>query len=218
MANNDYSSTLLTKDIETNKALLDLLAKINKTQKTIESTIQESNFPRWTDARGIASVRTAGANIPGFNAYRGNMRAFEFDTLLRELWCRIQIPHGYQEGTIPRLHVHFFHASAVDNGAVVWQAEVTAYNGSNGIKPLPQIIKAQPVQILGSQQYTEIIADFGELSMFDWRDKKISCMIEYRLFRDPAEPNDTSTASAWLDETDAHFLLDSEGSREEFTK
>lgn len=214
----DYKSTLLTGNRETDKALLDILGKINKTQTNIQETFYQDNYPRWTDVRGIGTVRTAGANIPGFNVYRGNMRAWEFDNSLREVWCRIQIPHSYLEGSIPRLHVHFFHVSAADNGQVVWQAEVTAYNGKNGVKPLPVIIKAPPVLIKGSEQYTELIADFGELTAFDWTDKKVSCMIEYRLFRDPAETNDTSTASAWLDETDAHFLEDAAGSREEFSK
>lgn len=206
-------SDLLLADQQTVGASLDDLAAI---EVAMSMGSDDPNKERWDDLRGIVSLRTTGANQPSFDVFRGGLRAYAFSNVsMNEAFLSFQLPHSYQEGSDISLHVHWSHNSAVDDGAVVWQAEWAWFN-VNEACPVPTTTTASPVSVLGADQYKSLITP---IVVMPGAGKKISSEVMVRLFRDPGATGDTTaSAGVFLLESDIHFIKDSRGSVSEYLK
>ena len=171
---------------------------------------------RWDDLRMGGSVKLSGASDPTLKVFRGGLRAWAFidGATVKEVFLQGQLPHSYLEGSDLKLHIHWGHISAADNGAVVWQAEWD-WTNIGGAMAAPTTSAASAANVLAAEQYFQKIT---QIVTMPGTGKKISSILTIRLFRDPTRAGDTSTADAFLFEVDAHYQLDRAGSKGESTK
>lgn len=170
----------------------------------------------WDDCRLIVSARTVGANPATLEVFRDGLRAWRFDNgaSLKEIFLSAQLPHGYLEGSDIKLHVHLAHIEGSDNGNVVWKCE---YSWASNLEALPASSTAtsSPVAVLAADQYKPMITPLATIT---GTGKKISSLLLLRLYRDPTDANDTSTANVYLLEADIHYQSDGVGTVNETAK
>jgi len=128
-----------------------------------------------------------------------------------ELFFEVQLPHGYDEGSIIVPHVHWVPTGAAASGDVRWGLEYTWANigGSFGTT------NSVGVTDTAGSQYDHQIASFGDIS---GSGKTISSVILCRLYRDPDHEDDDYGDDAAVVSIDIHVLHDSLGSDEETDK
>lgn len=171
----------------------------------------------WDDLP-IASKLRFGANAPTLDDLRPNIKLLKFSpNVMNEVFASVQLPHDYKEGTDVKIHVHWAHNSAVNDGHFVFIIESSwANTGAPGdVIPSTNQTVITGIQVLGADQYKNQIKSLVTLT---GTGKKISSEIFLKLFRDPNNPDDTSTSGIFLIEFDAHYQKDSNGSVNEITK
>lgn len=170
----------------------------------------------WEDLRIASSARTTGPNPATLEVFRDTLRAWRFDNgaSIKELFFSAQVPHAYKQGTDLKLHIHWGHASAADNGAVVWQCE---YAWANNLSSMPAstTTAATAANVLAADQYKPMVTPIATLT---GTGKEVSSLLLLRLFRDPANAGDTSTANVFMLELDLHYQSDTVGSIAEMNK
>jgi len=126
-----------------------------------------------------------------------------------------QMPHSWKEGSVIMPHVHLSKSTSAA-GTVAWKCEYAMANPGGTFGAFQTLATATGVvdgTPDGNTADQHLITTFGELDMTGMR---ISCIIKFKITRDVSE--DTYAADAKLLEFDLHYLTDSFGSIQEFTK
>jgi hypothetical protein len=156
---------------------------------------------------GGLSLEITGPNPPTFKEFRSGMLQYAFagtGVIVEQAFGNLHLNHEYKLGTIIEPHVHWSHNAAAPSGDVVWKLDYTLAKGFGlGTFPVPTTITLQ--QTAGAQYEHHIIEDptgipAGNLDA----DTVLLC----RLYRDPADGNDTFEDDAFLLEFDFHFISD----------
>lgn len=188
------------------------------TQKEVEYLIDTLGGERWDDLRFPAQ----GINPPGAVAdpdIETTTGLSLFDSAGTEILAGVaQLPHSWKEGSALKPHVHWQKTTSaagnvlwrleyevVNNGDVAAMTYSTVISSSTSIAELPDTNTANNL----------LITTLPEISMIN---KRISCIVFWKLSRVGGNAADTYGADARLVELDFHYLVDTKGSVEQFTK
>lgn len=185
--------------------------------RQIEDQVREWQEPKWEDYPVPANtIRLLGLGAdPSWTDAWGANGAIYLLTFsaaaAEEVHFAVQFPHGWQEGTNLRPHVHWA-PSGTNTGNVLWKLE---YSWANINEAFPNPVTISALDAGAGVARTHQIAAFDEI---DGSDKTMSSMICCRLYRDGGDADDTLTNAAYLLEFDFHILKDSQGSVDEYNK
>lgn len=174
------------------------------------------SYPVWDDLRFPASsINPPGqAADPDFDTTNGGWLFAAAGTEV--LFLSGQLPHGWNEGSIIKPHIHWQKTTSAA-GDVVWQLE---YKWS----PINEVMDAAFTTITVSSTVNgtpdtdeankHLISSFGEISAAD---KNISDMLMMKISRLGDDGDDTYGADARLIEFDIHYQSVAHGTTLEFS-
>lgn len=182
------------------------------------------NSPPWNDLRTpLLSASTSGSNPPTISRFASNGGSqgvftylFPSDSVEREVYFSVQLPHSYLEGSTLNPHLHFSITSGA-TGTTQWGLEYT-------ISPIGGVFNATTTIITGSLTispavpYQHYILRFPSIPGIGLT---ISSVALCRLFRYPSSgtsPVDSLNQGIYAFELDFHIMNDTAGSRIEYTK
>ncbi len=170
---------------------------------------------QWNDIILPTQALGTGAAAPALVAFDPipGMKVYEFagGSTTDELFGIFEMPHDYKEGTDLLVHVHW----AAENNTVAnvkWQC-TWAVADPNAVFSAAQTMSAV-VATSGKDKHviTGMDPDIPGTGL------KIGAVVCCRLFRDPTDPQDTYTGGARLLSFGVHYLCDTLGSTQVFTK
>jgi len=129
---------------------------------------------------------------------------------VNEIFFTAQLPHKYKEGSNIEPHCHFSNKTT-STGDVCWGLEYLWVN-VNGMGGNTTVVESGLT--VGTQGEHKAI----NISVLDGTGKKISSILQCRLFRDPANVLDTFTEDIYLGDFDFHFEINTQGSRTTWVK
>lgn len=124
----------------------------------------------------------------------------------------LQLPHKYKEGSNIRPHIHWTPTTA-GTGNVKWFFEYYWINPNDTADNVPTTITA--VASCSNEQWKHKLISFPEIV---GTNKRVSSILIFRIYRNPADAADTYTADAGLISFDIHYQMDALGSKNELTK
>ena len=133
----------------------------------------------------------------------------------KELYFMVQMPHGWKEGTDIYPHVHWSAKTALGETKVQWGLEYTWANVADTMGATTMITGNTIIAACDGSAYQHMITP---LPMMSGTGKTLSSMIICRVYRDADAGADDFAEDAGLFEIDFHYQIDSDGSREPFTK
>lgn len=169
--------------------------------------LYDQNAPTdgWTDIPIEITVKGSGVNDPSFTVFRNGIQAYEFvgtpDGAMRQVWGTIHIPHQITPGTGIYFHIHWAPNAASSSGNVKFNFEYT-YASSGSAFPATQtvsVVQAMPAQY--THTITEIAAPVLTGSL------EVDGNVLVRMYRNPADVQDTSTNSAFVFLMDCHVNI-----------
>ena len=150
-----------------------------------------------------------GANQPTLTEFRDGLYLTAFTgtgVTTEESWSSFHILHEYEAGTKVYPHVHWSHNIAVPSGDVVWKIDCSIAKGhSGGTFPAPTTVTLQQT---AAAQYTHQIIETSEGEAFASTNLEPDSVILVRIYRDPADENDTFADDAFLINVDLHYEAD----------
>lgn len=177
------------------------------------------DYSVWDDLRvALTTTKLGGVKDPGFaqlasdGAGSTGVYAYHFDkTTEEEVFCAVQMPHSWEEGSDIEPHVHWL-PTDTDTGAVVWGLEYAwlDFDGTLGNTTILTVTDAADGTD-GKHQ----LASFGTIS---GAGHTVSSMLMCRVFRKAADAADTYNADAAALEFDIHYQRDAAGSDNQYTK
>lgn len=157
---------------------------------------------------GLNLPRTA-ANAPIMTPFQGDMDQLAFTgtgALVKETWANIHILHDYKEGTKLYPHIHWSHNNATPSGDVKWLIDYSVSKGhSGGVFPAATTISL--VQTAAAQ-YTHQIIETSDGDAIAATNLEPDTVIQFRIYRDPADGADTFEDNAFLLYFDCHVSSD----------
>lgn len=153
-----------------------------------------------------------GATAPDVVTVSGNNKAYGFDgaSTLEGLNCFIELPHRYKEGSDIELHIHYLRKTA-GSGDVKWFADYS-------ICPLMgALVASQTVSVVKTVGVVDY-CDVATIAIIPGAGRKISDVIALRIYRNPADAQDTYAADVIMTSFGIHYELDTMGSRQMYVK
>ena len=179
----------------------------------LKNILQTTLNPVFDDYLTSGDALAKGASAPDFVELRDGlfMNAFAgTGGVAEQAFFEVHILHGFRAGQQPTFHVHWTHNQAAPSGDVKWFLDYSYSDGySNGIFPAPTTLSV--VQTAGAQ-YTHHITD--DDSMVVTESMEPDGVLICRLYRDPADVEDTFEADAFIVEIDMHYERDKIGTAE----
>lgn len=130
-----------------------------------------------------------------------------------EIICgQAQMPHSWKEGSTIHPHVHWAPTNT-DTGDVYWQFDYDIANVGGTYSGVYSTIFVTDAADGTTNKHQ--LAELGQINMSGYL---LSTMILWRLSRIGGDGADTYNADARLLEFDIHYQIDSNGSRQEYTK
>lgn len=183
---------------------------------------------RWDDMKvPITSTNKDGSKPPAYYWFQdisgggwGSQGVFAawFDkNLEEEVYFMVQMPHGWKEGTDIYPHVHWSTKYDMGSTKVQWGLEYTWANVGDDVGVTTMITGNTPIAAcLPATAFKHLLTPLPTMS---GAGKTLSSMIICRLYRDAdAGSADDFGQDAGLFEIDFHYQIDSDGSRDQFTK
>jgi hypothetical protein len=177
----------------------------------------ETGEEHWDDIFINSLALGTGVNAPSLVLFPPvtRMKIYSFTgtgSQVNELFGVVELLHSYKEGTDLHPHIHWTPLTAT-SGNVKWQLEwSTAAN--NALFPAGQI--SSGVSSVTPGQYNHIFTNLEPL--ISGTGLKIGSQLMLRIFRDPADSDDTFTGGAGLLSFGIHFQMDTFGSNLEYSK
>lgn len=184
----------------------------------------EGSATRFDDLKvPVNSTTKGGTRDPDWKVLKNNgssqgvfLQWFDKD-VEEELYFSVQMPHAWKEGSPIMPHVHWTAETNVGSSKVVWGLEYTWTNVGDLFGSTTIITGSDPIAPIGTvDAYEHAITALG--SEIDATGKTLSSMLVCRIFRQATNGVDNFSGDAGLLEIDFHFQIDSDGSKEEFTK
>ena len=174
--------------------------------------------PYWDDLRIPLVQARPGNSTPAFAKCKddgsGSVGVYTYQfsaSAAQDLQFITQIPHGWQPGSLIRPHIHWAPSSA-NVGNVVWQFEYTIA-GPGAVFPAVTII--DPITVAAGGSGVHLINGFTPITIDP---TKLSHILVCSISRLGDAGIDTYPDIAHGLEFDFHILLDTPGSRGEYTK
>lgn len=190
-----------------------------------------SDATAYEDLRIEPTVRqAAGAGVPAFEKYFDDAGGTSRGVFLysftdeavagneKEVFFTMQTPHGW-DGTPISMHVHFVPAATVNTSDIIWGLEYCwkdigeTYADTLIIQSSTTLVP-DDANITAGKHY---IAEFADITPGLTADGLSSILIG-RLFRNSSDGGDTYTDKVGLLYIDAHYAVNTFGSREEYVK
>lgn len=190
---------------------------------------------RWDDLRVEPVARTTGANAPTFEKWKDNgagsrgVYLYSFDDAAagseKEVFFTIQMPHNWKVGTSIHVHVHWIGAVNDTTATPQWGLEYTWKDIGQVFGNTQIVYKAENIDGSGSTDpnvtaFKHYLTEFDEITP-DATQDGVSSVLIGRIFRNSANAADTYNAGGakcGLLYIDAHYQVDSLGSRTEYVK
>lgn len=162
----------------------------------------------WNDINVSASALGQGASAPDVVTLIGNIQGIAFDgnATTEQLYGEIEILHDYKEGTDLRPHIHWSPTTA-NAGNIKWQLEYTAARKG---EVFPATSTISVVVAANGVARTHNAHEFPVIPGADFI---IGTHVAFRLFRNPADAEDTYPDDALLHSFGVHYEIDTPGSR-----
>lgn len=147
-----------------------------------------------------------GANAPDSVIVGGWMALLGFDgagSTEEQGFFTVHLLHGLAAGSDMTFHVHWLQDAATPSGNVKWQIEYAVARGY-GVGTYPAPTTLSTVQA-ATGQYVHMITDDDDMTIANSVEIEPDSVILGRIFRDPADPEDTSTDDAFLLQVDIHY-------------
>jgi len=174
------------------------------------------NATTWNDINFPANSLGKTVNFPDDIALfgSGNIQGVGFagtGTTVEQLFGATELLHDWKEGSNIELHLHWMPTTS-DTGNVKWQVEYSWANALGTFGAPTSISKVVPAEGTAWKHYLDDFTDIVGTGM------KIGSYFVFRLFRDPADAQDTYEADAALLAIGIHYETDTLGSRTEHVK
>ena len=192
----------------------DLIVSIGAGNQEIH-TEPETIFNEYLTA-GVAIEEGAAPNSPGLDTFVSTIQAHTYTGTgvnVKEGFFQIHIQHDYKKDTDVTMHVHWGHKIAVPSGDVKWQIEYSVARGYEagtfGVttgSPAGTSGVLTTVQTAGAQFAHHITNDDDMTIPADVEIEPDSLIIG-RIFRDPADAEDTFENDAFLLHIDIHYQV-----------
>ena len=149
-----------------------------------------------------------GANAPAITPYRDGLQqlAFVDGVNMKETWANIHILHDYKPGTKLYPHVHWSHIAAAPSGNIKWNFEYSVSKGHNGgifgASTTISVVQAAGVQ------YAQPIAEVSDDDAIPSAELEPDSVVQFRIYRDPTDGEDTLGEDAFLIYFDCHVSSD----------
>ncbi len=171
----------------------------------------DAKFIGWVDLLGEPKIKGVGVNDPEFVVYRGNIRQFEFaDNKMNELVFEYHIPHGYIIGSPLYIHTHWS-TKLVDAGNAKFNYEISYAKGYDrgafGVPIIASIIQGGSA-IAFNHQIAEVQFTDDGSSLIDVADIETDGVLLVRMYRDPADVDDTLTEKPFIHYVDVHLQVE----------
>ena len=114
-----------------------------------------------------------------------------------------QMPHAWARATAIRPHVHWAKSTSA-SGGVVWELAYALVNNGGTLGAYSDWAAATDVISDANTAGKVVIASFAEIAMTDLKE---SCLVLWKLRRNPAATADTYAAAARLFEFDIHYQV-----------
>lgn len=184
----------------------------------------EGSATRWDDLKiPIDATSKGSSNAPTYAKYIDNGSGSQgvwiywfSPTQEQEGYFVLQMPHAWKEGSTLYPHVHWTSNTSQTNKAVTWGLEYTWTNVNGTFQNTTILKNSTPIDgdtgVTANKHY---ITSLGPIS---GTNKTLSSMLVCRVFRVASDSSDTYSSNAGLLEIDFHYEIDSDGSRQEYTK
>lgn len=168
------------------------------------------NIGGWNDYEIDAlALDISHATAPSRATFIGNLSGLAFigtGVNIKDVECSIHIKHDYKFGTAVYPHVHWSHIIASPTGNVKWGIEYSVSKGhSKGT--FPPTTTVYVTQAAGAQ-YTHQIVEVSDADVIPATNLEPDSVIKLRIFRDPADAEDTFENDAYLMFVDIHYQSD----------
>lgn len=223
----DEETNILTVDSINNKIITNNIVSSYGSFGTIDNNtsfesdgtlVFNGNATVYDDVYPSSVTVGAVVNAPNFTSYNGNLRAYEFvgsGALTKELNIGFQIPHSYKEGTDIFPHIHLFVPNDLTGGTIKFYCEYT-WTNINQIGVInTTTVNGYIIRSINNGINNNIKLNFGSISGLN---KTISSIFMCRIYRNPADIEDTFESSVWLKSADIHIERDTIGSRQPLIK
>ncbi len=160
---------------------------------------------------------TAHATAPTIKTFQGNIQALAFIGTggnLKETWGTIHILHDYIDATVLFPHIHWSHIIVSPTGNVFWQIEFSVAKTGAGIFPAATTVTLTDTP---ATQFEHRLIETSTGNAIPITNVEPDTVIMFRVFRDPANENDTFENDAFLLYLDLHFQSDNTLSNEKVT-
>jgi hypothetical protein len=166
---------------------------------------------RWKDLIvPVVGLGTSSA-APSPQAFLTSLSGYGFQRDDYLFGC-FEIQHDYNEGSDLRIHIHWA-PSSTNTGDVVWHFD---YSYANVDDVMPAAARLTVIQAGAGAADTHQLAEFAPV--ISGANRKIGCIVPFRLTRGSAGDGDTYTAAAIALNIGVHYECDSLGSNQLYIK
>lgn len=211
-----YTTGLTSQEV---LAIRGVIAQAYMEQASISELTYSNGY--WDDLRTpVNAVKLSGVKPPDWTSYKGSeVLAFGDEAIAGNeeiVYFAIQLPHGYETDGAVEVHVHYVLPADAAGNQVRW-ALTYSWADPGEVFPAAQTLYA--LTSATALQDEHHLTSFGYLPLgLLTGTKQMSSMILGSLKRNSSNAADTFANDVYLLEIDAHFEMDSPGSREESTK
>jgi len=135
---------------------------------------------------------------------------------LAEVYFSVQFPHRRKFGSAVHPHIHWSIEGGFSDNDVVWGLEYVWSNPTDNV-PNTTIVSRTLAMDVSEDEGNHLVDDLVSGGI-DGTGMKISSVMRCRLYRDGANAADTFTGKVYLGDIDAHYEVDSDGSRQIWIK
>ena len=169
----------------------------------------------YDDIRIAGLLLRGGVTPPTMREFRDGLYQFAFagtGVIVDEAHGAFHLPHTYKAGTVPTIHIHWAHNIAAPVGDVKWLVDVSAARDGADAFGAPVTLSA--VQTAGAQ-YQHLTTDDDDMQLAALlASLEPDALVQARVYRDPADAQDTFEEDAFLLEIDLHLQKGQEGTIE----
>ncbi len=161
----------------------------------------------WNDyTNDLSQGKVAGANVPTWSTFRDGLKAYAFSaSSMNEVWVTFHVLHDIKIGEVIFPHVHWSPGSSTNTGTVRWGIECTHCKGHQQ-QSFPASITMFVEQAADGTAFKHYIAEVAEVDVIPALNIEPDTLVQVRVFRDAADPNDTFPDVAFGLEMDLHYL------------